>query len=70
MAEAPDHTLLFHRRRRALQHADSRDPQPLPGPVDLVITESTYGNATHGAMEQIEPQLLDAVNSSSSAGAG
>ena len=22
-----------------------RDPQPLPGPVDYVITESTYGNA-------------------------
>jgi metallo-beta-lactamase family protein len=38
-----------------------RDPQPLPGPVDFVITESTYGNATHGPIEQIEPQLLEIV---------
>ena len=38
-----------------------RDPQPLPGPVDLVITESTYGNASHGPMEQVGPQFLDAV---------
>jgi metallo-beta-lactamase family protein len=38
-----------------------RDPHPLPGPVDLVITESTYGNATHAPIDQIGPQLLDAV---------
>jgi metallo-beta-lactamase family protein len=38
-----------------------RDPEPLPGPVDLVITESTYGNARHAPMEQVAPQLLEAV---------
>jgi len=35
-----------------------RDPDPLPGPVDLVITESTYGDRTHAPMSQVEPQLL------------
>jgi metallo-beta-lactamase family protein len=38
-----------------------RDPHPLPGPVDLVITESTYGNAKHAPMDQVGPQLLAAV---------
>jgi metallo-beta-lactamase family protein len=38
-----------------------RDPQPPPGVVDHVITESTYGNAAHGPIEQVGPQLLDAV---------
>ena len=38
-----------------------RDPQPPPGPADHVITESTYGNATHGPIDQVGPQLLDAV---------
>ena len=38
-----------------------RDPQMLAGPVDLVITESTYGNASHGPMSAVEPQFLDAV---------
>ena len=38
-----------------------RDPHPLPGPVDVVITESTYGSITHAPMAQVEPQLLDAV---------
>jgi metallo-beta-lactamase family protein len=33
----------------------------LPGPVDYVITESTYGNQSHGPMTDIEPQLLSAV---------
>jgi metallo-beta-lactamase family protein len=37
------------------------DPEPVPGPVDLVITESTYGNTDHADMGQVEPQLLDAV---------
>lgn len=36
-----------------------RDPAPLPGPVDVVITESTYGGRTHGPMANIEPQLLE-----------
>jgi metallo-beta-lactamase family protein len=38
-----------------------RDPHPLDGPVDHVITESTYGDKSHSPMSQIEPQFLDAV---------
>lgn len=38
-----------------------RDPQLLPAPVDLVITESTYGNAKHAPMSEVGPQLLTAV---------
>jgi metallo-beta-lactamase family protein len=38
-----------------------RDPQPVPHPVEHVITESTYGNQLHGSMDQVAPQLLDAV---------
>jgi len=37
------------------------DPTPLPGPVDLVITESTYGNTAHGEIADVEPQLLNAI---------
>ncbi len=38
-----------------------RDPEPIPGPVSLVITESTYGTASHGPMDQVGPQFLDAL---------
>jgi metallo-beta-lactamase family protein len=38
-----------------------RDPQAIPGPVEYLITESTYGNAKHAPMEEVGPQLLDAV---------
>jgi metallo-beta-lactamase family protein len=38
-----------------------RDPEMLGAPVDLVITESTYGNAKHAPMEQVAPQLLETV---------
>ncbi len=38
-----------------------RDPFPIPRAVDQIITESTYGNASHGPIEQVGPQLLDAV---------
>ena len=38
-----------------------RDPAPVPGPMDLVITESTYGNAKHAPMSEVGPQLLEAV---------
>ena len=38
-----------------------RDPQPLPGPADWFITESTYGNKQHGPMDQVEPQFLECV---------
>lgn len=38
-----------------------RDPRPLPGPVDVVITESTYGNTSHGPIEEVGPQFLECV---------
>jgi metallo-beta-lactamase family protein len=38
-----------------------RDPQPIPAPVEYLITESTYGNAKHAPMEEVGPQFLDAV---------
>lgn len=38
-----------------------RDPEPLAGPVDVVISESTYGNAKHAPMSEVGPQLLEAV---------
>lgn len=40
-----------------------RDPAPPPFAVDQLITESTYGNASHGPIADVEPQLLDAVKS-------
>lgn len=55
------HTLLFTADVGRYNTPILRDPQPIPGPVDFVITESTYGNTSHGPMEQVEPQLLDAV---------
>jgi len=36
-----------------------RDPQPVPGPVDHVITESTYGGRPHEPMNEVAPQLLE-----------
>lgn len=38
-----------------------RDPEPLPGPVDYVITESTYGTVAHADMNDVAPQFLDAL---------
>jgi len=38
-----------------------RDPRELPGAMDYVITESTYGNMSHGSMDEVAPQFLDAV---------
>jgi metallo-beta-lactamase family protein len=38
-----------------------RDPQPPPGPFDYVITESTYGDKKHAPMDQVGPQLVDAI---------
>lgn len=37
------------------------DPEPLPSPVDHVLTESTYGGRRHRPMAEVEPQLLEAV---------
>jgi metallo-beta-lactamase family protein len=38
-----------------------RDPVTPPGVADLVITESTYGNVSHGPIADVGPQFLDAV---------
>src|SRR5205823_5062333 len=38
-----------------------RDPVPPPSPAQQIITESTYGNASHGPIEEVGPQLLEAV---------
>jgi metallo-beta-lactamase family protein len=38
-----------------------RDPQELPGAVDYVITESTYGGRMHAPIGEVGPQLLEAV---------
>jgi len=38
-----------------------RDPQAIPGAVDYLITESTYGNTQHAPMSEVGPQFLDAV---------
>ena len=38
-----------------------KDPTPPPGVMDQIITESTYGNASHGPIAEVGPQLLDAV---------
>jgi len=38
------------------------DPAPVPGPADLVITESTYGGRVHQPMADVEPHLLALAN--------
>lgn len=38
-----------------------RDPHPLAKPFDYLITESTYGAKQHAPMDEVGPQLLDAV---------
>ena len=38
-----------------------RDPVPPPFVMDQIISESTYGNASHGPIADVGPQLLDAV---------
>lgn len=37
------------------------DPHPVPGPVQQVITESTYGDKDHGPIDQVGPQFLEAL---------
>jgi metallo-beta-lactamase family protein len=54
------HTLLFTGDVGRYNTPILRDPVP-PPPVEQVITESTYGNASHGPIADVEPQLLDAV---------
>lgn len=55
------HSLLFTGDIGRYDQPILRDPFPIPRPVDQIITESTYGNASHGPIEQVGPQLLDAV---------
>jgi metallo-beta-lactamase family protein len=55
------HKLLFTADVGRYNSPILRDPAPVPGPVDFVITESTYGNTSHGPIDEVEPQLLDAV---------
>ncbi len=38
-----------------------KDPAAIPGVFDYVITESTYGGRAHAPIDQIEPQLLEAI---------
>jgi metallo-beta-lactamase family protein len=38
-----------------------RDPHPLPGAFDTIITESTYGGRAHAPIDEVEPQMLQAV---------
>jgi metallo-beta-lactamase family protein len=38
-----------------------RDPVAPPPDVDVLITESTYGGRSHGPIDAVEPQLLDAI---------
>ncbi|MDB5331413.1 MAG: RNA-metabolising metallo-beta-lactamase [Phycisphaerales bacterium] len=55
------HTLLFTGDIGRFDTPILRDPFPLPGPVDQVITESTYGNVSHGPISDVGPQFLEAV---------
>ena len=54
-------TLLFTADVGRYNSPILRDPFPIPMRVDQVITESTYGTASHGPIEAVEPQLLDCV---------
>jgi metallo-beta-lactamase family protein len=54
-------TLLFTADVGRYDQPIIRDPHTLPGQADLVITESTYGNAKHAPMSEVGPQLLRAV---------
>jgi len=54
-------TLLFTADMGRCKSPIIRDPQPIPQPVDYVITESTYGGRSHAPMSEVGPALLDAV---------
>lgn len=56
------HTLLFTGDVGRYGTPIIRDPVPPPCAVEQLITESTYGNASHGPIDQVGPQFLDAVN--------
>jgi metallo-beta-lactamase family protein len=55
------HSLLFTADVGRYDTPILRDPVAIPRAVDFVITESTYGNVSHGPMSAVEPQLLEAV---------
>ncbi len=59
--DGKDKSLLFTADIGRYDTPIIRDPHPLPGKVDYVITESTYGNKRHAPMSDVEPQLLEAV---------
>jgi metallo-beta-lactamase family protein len=54
-------TLLFTADVGRYGNRILHDPQPLPFPVEQVITESTYGNTLHAPVDQIGPQLLECI---------
>ncbi len=54
-------SLLFTADVGRYQTPIIRDPFPLPGPVDVFITESTYGTVQHGPIDQVGPQLLQEI---------
>jgi metallo-beta-lactamase family protein len=55
------HNLLFTADVGRYDAPILRDPQTLSGSFETVITESTYGNNSHGPIAAVEPQLLDAI---------
>ena len=55
------HNLLFTADVGRYDTPIIRDPQSPPYSVEQLITESTYGNASHGPIDQVGPQLLDCV---------
>lgn len=56
-----ERTLLFTADVGRYNTPILRDPRPLRGQVEQVITESTYGNTNHAPIEQVGPQLLDCI---------
>jgi len=55
------HNLLFTGDVGRYDTPILRDPAPPPFAVQQLITESTYGNASHGPIADVGPQLLEAV---------
>jgi len=38
-----------------------RDPEVPPGPIDVLVMESTYGDRRHGPLDQLDDQLAEVV---------
>jgi len=56
-----NHSLLFTGDIGRYDTPILGDPVPPPAGMEQIITESTYGNTSHGSIADVEPQLLDAV---------